>query len=236
MLKKINIKIFADGASIKDLKVLKKNKLIKGFTTNPSLMRKAGVKNYLKFAKEAANVVAPKPLSLEVFSDEIFEMERQALKLAKIGKNVNIKIPITNTKGHSTKHIINNLCKLGYHVNVTAIFTLKQINDLLKILNKNSKIILSIFAGRIADSGVDPEPLCKKTRKLIKKFRNCEILWASTREVFNVMQAQRSGCHIITIPNEIIAKFGNIGKDQNKFSIETIKMFYKDATQSKYRI
>jgi len=236
MLKKINIKIFADGASVQDLKVLKKNKLIKGFTTNPSLMRKAGVKNYLKFAKEAAKVVAPKPLSLEVFSDEIFEMERQALKLAKIGKNVNIKIPITNTKGHSTKHIISSLCNLGYHVNVTAIFTLKQITDLLKILNKNSKIILSIFAGRIADSGVDPEPLCKKTRKLTKKFRNCEILWASTREVFNVMQAQRSGCHIITVPNKIIMKFENIGKDQNKFSLETIKMFYKDAAQSKYRI
>lgn len=236
MLKIKKIKIFSDGALIKDLKALKTNKLIKGFTTNPTLMRKSGISNYMQFAKEAAKTVYPKPLSLEVFSDDVAEMEKQALKLAKIGKNVNIKIPITNSKGHTTKYIIRNLCKQDYHINVTAIFTIKQIKELLKVLDKKSKIILSIFAGRIADSGIDPEPLCKKSKILTKNYKNCEILWASTREVFNVIQAQRSGCDIITIPNEIILKLKNIGKNQEKYSIETIKMFHRDAIESKFKI
>lgn len=234
MIKKI--KIFADGASIDELKFLNKNKIIKGFTTNPTLMRKAGVRDYIKFALVASKTVGSKPLSLEVFSDDIDEMKTQAISLSKIGKNVNIKIPITNTKGKSTKYIIRDLCKMDLHINVTAIFTLKQIKDLLRVLDKNAKIILSIFAGRIADSGIDPEIICKKTKILTKKYKYCEILWASTREVFNLIQAKRSGCDIITVPGDIIQKFGNLGKNQNKFSIETIKMFYTDALKSKYKI
>ncbi len=181
---------------------LNKLSYIKGFTTNPTLMRSSGVKNYKKFAIELLSYIKNKPISFEVFADDIDEMESQAYEIATWGKNVNIKIPITNTKGISTKKLISKLSNDGVVCNVTAIFTEKQLYELMLEIKKNSFIILSVFAGRIADTGVDPEITLNKCSKILKKFPNSKLLWASTREVFNIFQAERCGCQIITVPNE----------------------------------
>ncbi len=235
-MRKIKIKIFADGADIKSIQKLNKLNYVKGFTTNPTLMRKSGIKNYLQFANDISKVIKSKPISLEVFSDKLDEMETQALKLSKISKNFNIKIPITNSKGKSSNKVIYNLVSKGVICNITAIFTFDQIKNLMKKLPKNTKIILSVFAGRIADSGIDPEILLKKLKKFLKNYKNAELLWASTRETFNIIQAQRSGCDIITVPYSILSKLNLIGKNQKKFSLETVKMFKVDAEKAKYKI
>ena len=177
-----------------------------------------------------------KPISFEVFSDDISEMEKQALKISKWGKNVNVKIPITNSKGLKTKKLIHKLSKQGIICNVTAIFTLKQIKDLMKNMDKDCHIILSVFAGRVADSGRDPEILMNQCSKYLKKYKNAKLLWASTREIFNIYQAARSGCHIITVPNNFLSKLNLINKNLNSFSRETVLMFYKDALKSKFKI
>lgn len=233
---KFKIKIFADGADIASIKKLSKNKLIDGFTTNPSLMKAAGVKNYLKFAQNLSKTVKNKPVSLEVFSDDLVEMKSQAVKLGKISNNFNIKIPITNSKGLSTAKLIKELSADGVVCNVTAIFTLDQIKFLMKHLPKNTNIILSVFAGRIADTGYDAEKLIRKIKKFLKPFKNAKILWASTREVFNIIQAQRCGCNIITVPYSILEKLKDLGKSQKKFSLETVKMFKEDAIKAGFRI
>ena len=235
-MKNIKIDIFADGADIKSIKELDKNPLIKGFTTNPTLMRQSGIKNYLEFAKNIASVIKIKPISLEVFSDKIQEMEKQALILKKISKNFNVKIPITNSKSLSTAKLISKLSSNGVVCNVTAIFTFNQVKDVMKLLPKDTKIILSIFAGRIADSGKDPEELLKKIKKYLKGYKNVKLLWASTREVFNIFQAARSGCDIITVPYSILSKLKHIGKNQTSFSLETVKMFKDDAKKAGYKI
>ena len=235
-MKKIKIDIFADGADIKSIQKLDKNILIKGFTTNPTLMRQSGIKNYLNFAKTISKIIKKKPISLEVFSDKIQEMEKQALILSKISKNFNIKIPITNSKGVSTAKLISKLSSNGVVCNVTAIFTFNQIKDVMKLLPKNTKIILSIFAGRIADSGSDPEVLLRKIKKYLKGYKNVKLLWASTREVFNIFQAERSGCDIITVPYGILSKLKFVGKSQKKFSLETVKMFKEDAEKAGFKI
>ena len=235
-MKNIKIHIFADGADIKSIKKLNKNPLIKGFTTNPTLMRQSGIKNYLEFAKNIAKVIKRKPISLEVFSDKIQEMEKQALILSKISNNFNIKIPITNSKSLSTAKLISKLSSNGVVCNVTAIFTLDQVKNVMKLLPRDTKIILSIFAGRIADSGKDPEELFKKVKKYLKDYKNVKLLWASTREVFNIFQAERSGCDIITVPYGILSKLNNVGKNQTLFSLETVKMFKDDAEKAGYKI
>jgi transaldolase len=233
---KFNISIYADGADFLGMVKLSKLNFVDGLTTNPSLMRVAGVKNYKNFAKKILGKVKKKPISFEVFSDDISEMEKQALKISKWGKNVNVKIPITNSKGLKTKNLIHKLSKQGIICNVTAIFTLKQIKDLMKNMDKDCHIILSVFAGRVADSGRDPEILMKQCSKYLKKYKNAKLLWASTREIFNIYQAARSGCHIITVPNNFLSKLNLINKNLNSFSRETVLMFYKDALKSKFKI
>jgi len=231
-----NISIYADGADLKKILQLNKLSYIKGFTTNPTLMRSSGVKNYKKFAIDLLSNIKNKPISFEVFADDIYAMETQAYEIATWGKNINIKIPITNTKGISTKKLISKLSNDGIVCNVTAIFTEKQLYELMLEIKKESSIILSVFAGRIADSGVYPEIILNKCSKILKKFPNSKLLWASTREVFNIFQAERCGCQIITVPNDILLKLNNIKKNLNTFSIETVKMFYNDAQKAGYKI
>ena len=199
-------------------------------------MRASGIKDYKKFAIQLLSKIKNKPISFEVFADELPEMERQAYEISKWGKNLNIKIPITNSKGVSTKKLISKLSNDGIICNVTAIFTFNQLNELMKEINKESDIILSVFAGRIADSGVDPEIILKKCSKILKKFPNAKLLWASTREIFNIFQAKRSGCQIITVPHSILSKLNSVNKNLNVFSIETVKMFYADAKKAGYKI
>lgn len=233
---KFNISIYADGADLSEMVKLSKINFIDGLTTNPSLMRAAGVKDYKNFAKDILKKIKTKPISFEVFSDDLLEMEKQALKISKWGKNINVKIPITNSKGVKTKSLIQKLSRSGIICNVTAIFTLNQIKDLMNNMDKNSNIILSIFAGRVADSGRDPEILMTECSKYLKKFKNAKLLWASTREIFNIYQAARSGCHIITVPDNLLSKLNLINKNLNLFSKETVQMFYKDALKSKFKI
>ena len=230
------IKIFADGADLESILELNKNPLIKGFTTNPTLMKKAGVVNYKAFAKEVIKNISDKPLSFEVFADEINEMEKQANEIASWGGNVNVKIPITNTKNESTIDLISKQKKKGISCNVTAIFTTKQVLDLMNKIDLNSNIIVSVFAGRIADTGIDPSPLMLECANIMKNHKNAELLWASPREIFNIFQAAMCGCHIITVPNDLLAKLNNLNKDLNQFSLETVKMFYDDAHNAGYSI
>ena len=233
-LKKISI--FADGADIDSIKNSLKNKIISGFTTNPTLMRKSGIRDYEKFSKIAAKLVYPKSISLEVFSDDLNEMYEQAKIISSWRDNIFVKIPIVNTKGISTNKIIKKLSDERVNLNITAIFTLKQISNVMKVLNKKSKTILSIFAGRIADSGRDPKIIIKNSVRICKKYKNIKILWASTREPYNIVEAVNSGCHIITASEDIISKIKNFNKDLNIYSIETVQMFYNDARSSGYKI
>lgn len=236
MVKIKKISIFADGANINFIKKSLRNKLVTGFTTNPSLMKKSGVKNYEKFSKAAAELVYPKPISFEVFSDDLNEMYNQARIISSWKKNIYVKIPIVNTKGIATFEIVKKLSNEKINLNITAIFTLNQIKSLLKFLNKESNTILSIFAGRIADSGRDPKPLIKKSVKICENYKKIRILWASTREVYNIVEAINSNCHIITASHDIINKIKFFNKNLNTFSKETVKMFYNDAVSSRYKI
>jgi transaldolase len=230
------IKIFADGADIKTFLSLNKSSKIEGFTTNPSLMKKAGINNYKNFAQNLLKKIKKKPISFEIFADKIKEIEFQAREIAKWGKNVFVKIPIINTKNLSNAKLIGKLNNEGFKINVTAIFTLKQTKDLLKYLGKKNIIILSVFCGRIADTGIDPSLEIKKHIMLCKNFKNVKILWASVREPFNIIEAERAGCDIITVSPEFLNKMSLFRKDLTKYSIETVKMFYNDAKKLKYKI
>ena len=232
----LSLKIFADGADLKVIERLKENNFVKGFTTNPSLMRKAGVKDYRVFAEQALELIPDLPLSLEVLSDNLIEMEDQARLIASWGENIFVKIPIMTTTKVSTKPIIKSLSRDGIKVNVTAIMTIKQIKEILKALHSDTPTILSVFAGRIADTGRDPIPLIKNCVAQIKNFKNVELIWASPRELLNIIQAQTAGCDIITIGEDLLSKMDLIGKDLNEFSRETVEMFYKDAIFSKFKI
>jgi transaldolase len=236
MVKFKRISIYADGADIGSIKNSLNNKLISGFTTNPTLMRKSGIKDYEKFSKKVAKLVYPKSISLEVFSDDLNQMYNQAKIISSWNKNIFVKIPIVNTKGVSTNKIIEKLSDERVNLNITAIFTIKQIRSVMRVLNKKSSTILSIFAGRIADSGRDPKIIIKNSVKICKKYKNIKILWASTREAYNIIEAANSGCHIITASDDIINKIKNFNKDLNIFSKETVQMFYKDAKSSGYKI
>ena len=236
ILKKFKIEIFADGADIKSIKELNRFKFIKGFTTNPSLMKIAGVKNYKIFAQNVLKIIKKKPVSFEVFSDDIDEMEKQAKEISSWGKNAYVKIPITNTKGQKTLKLIKKLNNIGIKCNVTAILTIDQVEDVYKSIKKNNKVIISIFAGRIADTGRSPIPIMKKAIKICKNKRNIKILWASTREALSLYQAEKIGTHIITVPYSILSKIKFYKKNLKKFSLDTVKTFYNDAKKAGYKI
>ena len=233
---KLNIHIYADGADLESIKQSKKNPLIKGFTTNPTLMRQAGVTDYESFAKAALQVVEGAPLSLEVFSDDFNEMEWQARKIASWGKNVNVKIPITNTKGESAAPLVKSLSADGIICNITAMFTLAQVQEIVDVLNLNCEAIISVFAGRIADTGVDPMPLMRDAAAICSAKPKAKLLWASPREVLNVVQANDVGCKIITVTPDLLKKVASFNKDLTQFSVETVQMFYNDARSSGYSL
>lgn len=235
-LEDLKIDIYADGADFASIVKLNNNSMIKGFTTNPTLMKKAGVANYKDFAIELLKVIKEKPISFEVFSDEIEEMETQAREISSWADNVYVKIPVTNSKGLSTKEIISNLSNDNIKLNVTAVFTLDQVKGIISSVNKKSNTIISIFAGRIADTGVDPIPLMQKSVNLSKINTNIKILWASPRELLNIIHADKSGCQIITVAEDIIKKINLVNKDLQEFSLETVKMFYDDAQRVGYKI
>ena len=235
-IQNLKIKIFADGADPKQIYELDKKDYIKGFTTNPTLMRKAGITDYKKFALAILSQIRQKPISFEVFSNEIDAMEEQAMEISSWGKNVNVKIPITNTKGKSTVDLVGRLSKRGIICNITAIFTIQQLKGILNVLDPNTPAILSVFAGRIADSGIDPIPLMKESVLISKMKPKASILWASTREIINIFQAENIGCHIITVPHELLNKFSGIGKSLESFSLETVSKFYNDAKSAGYTI
>ncbi len=235
-IKAFKTRIFADGAEKGAMLALAKNPLVKGFTTNPTLMRKGGVTDYIGFAKEIISAIADKPISFEVFSDDFAEMERQAKLIASWGKNVYVKIPITNTKGESSLPLVKRLTEGGIKVNVTAILTLAQVKATAKALSPKTPSVVSVFAGRIADTGRDPVPMMKEAKKLLAKNKKAELLWASTREVYNLAQAEEVGCHIITVPNDILKKLSKWSYDLNALSLDTVQMFYDDGKQAGYRL
>jgi len=232
----LKTKIFCDIAELNIIKKFNKKKIVKGFTTNPSLMRKAGAKDYKSYSKKILRICNNKPVSLEVFADEYFEMKKQAIQINTWAKNVYVKIPVSNSKGKFMGRIINELNNQNIKLNITAIYSAKQTEKILKVINKKTKVIISIFAGRAGDTGKDPVPEFKKSISLAKKFKNVEILWASVREPYNYLQAKKLGCQIITVPPSIIEKIEKFGKSFNRLSLETVKGFLKDSKKSKFKI
>ena len=235
-MKKIKTKIFCDIAELKQIRKFNKKKIVKGFTTNPSLMKNAGAKDYKKYSQEILKICRNKPVSLEVFADDYQEMKDQALKINTWGKNVYVKIPVTNSKGVFMGRIIKELNNMNIKLNITAIYNFKQTEKILKLINKKSKVIISIFAGRAGDTGKDPVPEFKKSISLAKKFKNIEILWASVREPYNYIQAKQLGCNIITVPPSTIEKIEKFGKSFDQLTLETVKSFYKDAKSAGFKI
>ena len=232
----MRIKIFCDSANFKTIKKFSKNYLVDGFTTNPSLMRLAGARNYKKYSIRLAKICKKKPISLEVFADNFDEMKEQAHVINSWGKNIYVKIPVINSRGLFAGKIINHLSNRGVKLNITAVYTVTQVKNIIKNLNKNSKTIISIFAGRMGDTGIDPIPIINKCVKLTKKMKNVKILWASTREAYNYTQAKNSGCSIITMPPNIIEKISKFGKSCNELSLDTVKKFLTDSKKSNFKI
>ena len=229
-------KIFCDIAELNQIKKFNKKKIVKGFTTNPSLMRKAGAKDYKIYSKKILKICNNKPVSLEVFADNYKEMKEQALKINTWAKNIYVKIPVTNSEGIFMGKIIKELSNQGIKLNITAVYNFKQTQKILKEINKKSKVIISIFAGRAGDAGKDPIPELKKSIKISKKYRNVEILWASVREPYNYLQARQIGCDIMTAPPEIIEKIENFGKSYEKLTYETVKGFLDDSRKSRFKL
>ena len=232
----MSIKIFCDIADLSVIRKFNKKKIVKGFTTNPSLMRKAGAKNYEKYSKEILKLCREKPVSLEVFADDHKSMINQGIKINTWGKNVYVKVPVVNSKNQFTGKVIKELNKQKIKLNITAVYSANQTKRILKEINKKTRVIISIFAGRAGDSGKDPIPEFSKSIKIAKKFKNVEILWASVREPYNYTQARQLGCHIITIPPSIIEKIQNFGKSFNQLTTETVKAFLVDSKKSKFKI
>ena len=232
----MSIKIYCDIADIETIKKFNKKKIVKGFTTNPSLMRKAGAHDYQTYSKKILKICKKKPISLEVFADDYKNMKIQAEKINTWAKNIFVKVPVTNSKGIFMGKIINQLNKKNIKLNITAVYSAKQTEKILKSINKKTKVIISIFAGRAGDSGKDPIPEFKKSIKLSKKFKNVEILWASVREPYNYLQAKQLGCHIITIPPATIEKIENFGKTFDQLTKETVKAFLVESKKSNFRI
>ena len=232
----LNIKIFADGADKAGILELYRNPLIKGFTTNPTLMRKAGVRNYADFARELLTRIPDRPISFEVLSDDFEEMERQAREIASWGDNVYVKIPITNTRGRSSAGLVGKLADDGVKLNITGMLALDQLRDISEHLRDGPPCFVSIFAGRVADTGRDPVPLMAAAVELLELYPNLELIWASPRELLNIFQADAIGCDIITVTHDILAKLPLVGRGLHERSLETVQMFYRDAQQEQYTI
>ena len=232
----LNVKIFADGADLDSIRKLSENPLIKGYTTNPTLMRKAGIGDYAAFAKDMLEVVGGAPVSFEVFADEFDAMEAQALEIASWGDNVYVKIPITNTKSDTSVPLVERLSAQKVQVNVTAMMTLDQVRYVAEALHEKTPAVVSVFAGRIADTGVDPVPLMREAVGILESRPKAELLWASPRELLNIFHADEVGCHIITVTHDLLGKLKGVGKDLDQFSLETVQMFYDDASAAGYTI
>jgi len=235
-LSELKIKIFADGAVIADMVEMYRNPLIKGFTTNPTLMRKAGITDYAAFAREAVAAIPDRPLSFEVFSDDLAEMKRQALLIRGWGENIYVKLPITNTQGISTAEIARELTLAGVKLNITAMMTFEQVYEMSTALLGGAPCFLSVFAGRVADTGRDPLPIMTSCVELLRLRPGQELIWASPRELLNVFQADEIGCHIITVTVDILRKLNATGKDLGQFSLETVRMFYEDAQKAGFQL
>jgi transaldolase len=230
------VKIFADGADIKQMTELAADPRIKGFTTNPTLMRKAGVTDYARFAREVLDRITDRPVSFEVFADDLPTMAAQAKVIAGWGANVNVKLPVTNTKGEFLGPVIRELSAAGVVVNVTAIMTLAQVRAVTECLSPDTPALVSVFAGRIADTGIDPVPMMRECVQILASRPKAELIWASPRELLNVIQASEIGCHIITVTPDILGKLKIVGKDLDQYSLETVEMFYRDATAAGFTI
>ncbi|MCB0727759.1 MAG: transaldolase [Ignavibacteriae bacterium] len=233
-VKDLKIKIFADGANVTEMKKVYSEGIVKGFTTNPTLMKKDGVTDYVAFAKDVLSEIKDMPISFEVFTDDFESMERQATEIGSWGDNVFIKIPITNTKGEPSYELIKKLSDKGMKLNVTAILTVEQVENVSKSINPDTPVIISLFAGRIADTGRDPVPYVMRSLEILKDNKNAELLWASSREVLNIIQAEQCGCQIITVTNNLIEKLSMLDKDLKELSLDTVKMFYNDASSAGY--
>lgn len=232
----LKVKLFADGADLAGMVEMASKPFISGLTTNPTLMKKAGIRDYAKFAKEVIENVKDKPISFEVFSDDLLEMKEQALKIASWGENVYVKIPISNTFGESTKDLVRYLSFNGVKVNVTALMTIAQVEEISKSLNPDVESYVSVFAGRIADTGRDPLPIMRQSLKELASNKKTELIWASPRELLNIFQANEIGCHIITATSDILQKLTVVGKNLDVYSLETVKMFYNDAKDSGFKL
>ena len=232
----LRVKIFADGADKAGMLEMAHKPYISGFTTNPTLMRKCGITDYRAFAKDILSIIKDRPISFEVFSDEFPEMNRQAHEIASWGSNVNVKIPVTNTRGESSYELIRSLSQQGVKLNVTALLTLEQVRDVSNALEGGPSSYISVFAGRIADTGRDPVPVMSTAVEMLRPYTNQELIWASPREVLNIFQADAIGCHIITVTNDLLKKLDLIGKSLASYSLETVKMFYDDAQQAGYSL
>jgi transaldolase len=230
----LKVKVFADGADKQGMLEMYRNPLIKGFTTNPTLLRKAGVANYEEFALDILKSIPDRPISFEVFSDEFEEMEAQARKIAGWGKNVFVKIPITNTRRESSIDLIRRLSKIGIKVNVTALMTLDQVWDVAQVLNKDIPAYISVFAGRIADTGMDPVPVMAAAVEMLRPCSRFDLIWASPRELLNIFQADAIECPVITVTNDVLKKLNLVGKDLHDYSLETVQMFRNDAVKAGY--
>ena len=229
-------KIFCDSADFTTIKNFNNNSLVSGFTTNPSLMRLSGAKNYKNYSLKLLKACNTKPISLEVFGDTFEQMLRQAMIINSWGKNVYVKIPVVNSKGLFSGKVIKTLSQKGIKLNITAVYTVNQVKKILKSINKNSKTIISIFSGRMSDAGKDPIPIIKESVRLTKKMQKVEILWASTREAYNYLQAKKCGCSIITMPPAIIQKISKFGKTYQELTLDTVKKFLKDSRDSDFKI
>ncbi|HTV06510.1 MAG TPA: transaldolase [Acidobacteriaceae bacterium] len=235
-IRDLRVKLFADGADLTSILALYRNPAIKGFTTNPTLMRKAGVLDYEAFARNLVRAIPDRPISFEVFADDEDSMEAQARAIAAWGRNVNVKIPVTGQDGVFMGPLIQRLSRAGITLNVTAILTLDQVERVARALHSVTPAIISVFAGRIADTGVDPIPIMRQARRILAMRPRAELLWASPRELLNIFQAESAGCHIITVPPEILGKLNLVGKDLANYSLETVSMFHRDASAAAYRI
>ena len=235
-IENLKVKIFADGANKKDMLEMNSKSFIKGLTTNPTLMKKEGITDYREFCKDILTTIKDKPISFEVFSDDFKEMERQAMEISSWGENVYVKIPITNTKKETCYEIVEKLSKQKVKLNITAIMTLTQVKQVVSVLEPNVPSYISVFAGRIADTGIDPEPLMAEAVELLKLAPASELIWASPRELLNIFQADKIGCHVITATNDILKKLSLVGYDLNEYSLDTVKMFYSDAIDANFKL
>jgi len=235
-LDQLKVKIFADGADLDGILELYRNPHIKGFTTNPTLMSKSGISDYEKFSRQVLEKISDRPISLEVFSDEFDEMERQARKIASWGKNVYVKIPVTNTRRESSLDLVRRLAADGVQLNVTALMTNDQVSMTSDALGSHVPAYISVFAGRVADTGRDPVPQMKEAVKIMSAYPNQELIWASPRELLNIFQADEIGCHVITVTHDILKKLSLVGKDLDEYSLDTVKMFYADAQKAGFKL